>query len=59
MLVAVFMVEVKVIGTEKYYVKANTKEDAIKIVKNGGEMLGEVEQDLEFVTNSFIATEEK
>lgn len=55
---AVFMVEVKVVGTEKYYVEANSKEEAIKIVEDGGEMLSEVEQDLEFVTESFIATEQ-
>ena len=34
------------------------KEEAIKIVEDGGEMLSEVEQDLEFVTESFIATEQ-
>ena len=55
---AVFMVEVKVVGKEKYYVEANSKEEAIKLVKDGGEMLSEVEQDLEFVTESFIATEQ-
>lgn len=55
---AVFMVEVKIVGTEKYYVEANSKEEAIKIVEDGGEMLSEVEQDLEFVTESFIATEQ-
>jgi len=55
---AVFMVEVKVIGTEKYYVEANSEEEARKIVEDGGEMLSEVEQDLEFVNNSFIITKQ-
>lgn len=56
---AVFMVEVKVSGTEKYYVEANTKEEAIGIVKTGEEMLSEVEQDLDFIQDSFIATEQQ
>ena len=55
---SVYMVEVKVIGKEKYYVEANSKEEAIKIVEDGGEMLSEVEQDLEFVNNSFIITKQ-
>ena len=31
---SVYMVEVKVIGKEKYYVEANSKEEAIKIVED-------------------------
>lgn len=55
---SVFMVEVKVCGTEKYYVEANSEKEAIEIVENGEEMLSEVEQDLEFVQDSFIATKQ-